>query len=417
MRLTEGQINALRWGLTEQTERILVWTGGGRAGKTTGCALYLAASSVQLDPHPDRFFLIAGKTEDTARRNLVAKFGSVARQHEVPIRPPNKHEKDLGLRNTDLVINGHPTIIAGANDVAAQDRIQGMTIVRAVADEAMLMPKNFLMQLVVRLSLDESRMIVNLNKQAPSAWIKQEWIDTGIAAQLDSHTSENHAISQNTIDFYDRSLTGHYRERMLANEWTSETGLVVPRLNLVAQTPPGPPSAVVVGVDFGISNPTAAIWVGRWPAGWFAFDEYAAGADLGQTLTVAAHARNVVRRLPDSDFVLDPSAAALRIEMLNLKIGQRGQNTPRVHTGRKEPRYAFACINAATERGKLFVVESACPGLVAEQQSVEWDILAANRGEDKATHGGHRQDGFRYAVAHVLPLQQESLFARKDPNI
>ena len=108
-----------------------------------------------------------------------------------------------------------------ASDQAAAKSLQGITLRGALTDEVLLYPRNFLMQLIARFSLDNPFWLMTANKEDPNHWIKTEWIDAGLVNVFESTTDDNPHISQEARKWHDL-LTGHFRERMLSNEWSSE---------------------------------------------------------------------------------------------------------------------------------------------------------------------------------------------------
>ena len=280
MRLNEKQKNALRFIYSDK--KLLIWAGSVRSGKTYGVAVL---TLIQASSFSGQSFLIAGKTSSAVYRNVIPYMVDFCRFYGI--------DHALYRSKGELHVEDNVFYIFGADNEASQDKIQGMTIAGGILDEAPLMPESFVNQAMARMSVAGSKMIMTLNKTSPNHWIKKNWVDRigdikGVL--IESTIDDNPDIPQETIDFYDALYTGHYKARFIDNQWSGVSGLVYPKYKTYVETGEKTHSNVVVSVDFGITNPTAALYFSEGKV----FDEY---YYTGQGRSARGHAVEILREI------------------------------------------------------------------------------------------------------------------------
>ena len=130
---------------------MIIADGSIRSGKTIAMICSFLMFSMNTFENTD--FIVAGKTISALKRNVVnpmlriiAAFGWSYRYN----------------RGGNYITVGTNTFyLFGASSEAAQDVLQGMTAGGAFADEAALMPKSFIEQMIGRCSLEDARIFMN----------------------------------------------------------------------------------------------------------------------------------------------------------------------------------------------------------------------------------------------------------------
>ena len=390
LQLTRGQRDAVRWLLRDSsaTDRVLVWLGGIRAGKSAGAALVLLLHAVAFrDAGGER--VVVGRTVDTAWRNVVRPLHTWATALGLDVR---------GRFGTPTFsISGDIWHVFGGYDDRVQGVVQGMTIGTVGIDEYPLIPEALVQQLIARCSLDESRMVMTANKEGPDHW-SMIWLNEDAARLglkvIDSDTTENHVISDATLDFYGDHLRGYHKERMLGNVSVARAGMVVPRVKLV-DVDVTQARRVVAGVDFGMSNPTVAVYLAQVEGQWVVVGEYVHSARSDVRL-VGTMVNEMIEWGRVDEWFVDPSAPHVVAEFRHRWKRARG--------ARNDIDLGVVSINDGFESGILAVQRGAAPQLVRCLARLVWRPEAQDRGLDEPMKGSRDPfDALRYAVVGVIP--------------
>lgn len=223
---TEAQSAALE--VIREAEKPVAWLGSIRAGKTVGACMALVERMENFPGH----YVIGCYTYKNFDRNLQ--------------EPLTQHLKDCGYKykltktypyKLEVSKLKSTVWVFSANNATSQNSLQGMTARGALLDEVLLLPRNFIMQIVGRISMDHPMMLMTANKSSPSHWIKTEWIDKGKVIQINSSSDDNPHISEIARGWHRDLITGFYGESMLGNEWASEFNAIVADLNVVERLP------------------------------------------------------------------------------------------------------------------------------------------------------------------------------------
>lgn len=295
----------------------------------------------------------------------------------------------LNRSQQSMNVGGSTFYIFGANNEAAQDKIQGMTARGALLDEALLMPKSFVIQAIGRCSMPDSRILMTMNKGNPNHWLKKEFIDEDRVLLLESKLSDNPHIANEAVDMYNAMFTGHYKARMIDNLWSAATGQIFPTPLTAKEIPHG--GSKVIAIDPAQSGTTAALlFVRAKDGGWVIAGEY---YETGEK-TPADHARDIASLAPEADFLIDPSGVNLRqaLQILGCRVSNSNND---VASGIQ---YAQSALRA----GRIRVFHA--PNLLAEIGGYVWDEKAAMQGEDKPVkQRDHACDALRYFARRYCP--------------
>ena len=382
--LTPTQKLVIRWALTPapKAPRVFIMEGSVRSGKTRAAVNGAYAHSRRW---PGGYRPLVGATREVANGTMAPRLAELAGADGIVLEPREVAER--------YVTGGSVWSIVGAPTRVAQNVLQGRTIAFGILDEAGLLPRRVVTQALARLSDDRSKLVLTLNPENPAHWLNEYLLERDIPAVV-RHVplTENHALSQNTRDFYDVVFEGVDHERYVSGNWVARYGLVYPA-PVFADPPNQSPAEITVGIDYGAATPTAAVWLARYsghPERYFVIDEYEHdGSSSRAPRTLAEHCDEIMRRYPlAGPPVIDPSAAGMRIE-----LAARGVHVLRGNNAVVE---GADRVNAAFAQRRL-AVASSCRRLRRQLRTVEWDEGAAERGESKQVkRGDHLVDALRY---------------------
>ena len=193
----------------------VAWLGSVRAGKTIGAMLALWKHMKQ---HRGVYAICAASAlnrEANIMPNMIRILQDEGEAYA---------EKTWGGQK--LVTDYGQILFPLASDAGSERMIQGLTLSGAITDEVLLYPRNFVMQLIARFSLENPLWIMTANKAAPNHWIKTDWIDTGAINVFESGYEDNPHISETAINWWNTLIDGKYRDRMMNNDWASDLGMI-----------------------------------------------------------------------------------------------------------------------------------------------------------------------------------------------
>lgn len=379
MALTNIQTKAIR--LANGSQSPVVWAGSIRSGKTHGCINALIFRSQTHDPAD---YIVAGRTSTTVLRNVIIPMKKLAESYGLKAK----------LKRNDMLleIDGSKFYYFGANTEDSQDVVQGMTAGGFLLDEAVLLPKSFVMQCIARCSVADPIMLMTMNKTSPHHWLKKEMIDTGAVELIESTLEDNPYIGKQTKQMYESTLQGHYKERMLNNEWASATGRIFPDIMEVPK--PERSGDEVIAVDAAQSGTTAALLFRKInQKSWVAIKEYYYTGER----RISRHAIDIAMLSQKAKIVIDPSAASLKLELREL-----GRN---VRNGNNDVDFGIRTTQNAINNHYVRVYAKGCPNLLSEMESYVWDEKASERGIDQPVkQKDHACDCLRYFCATYTPI-------------
>ena len=432
--LTPKQAASVR--LSRQS-RIAIWEGAVRSGKTI---VSLIAWVDFILNSPPGLLLMAGRTTDTLRRNVVDPLTDLLGADQVkPVWGDGR-----------ATILGREVALVGADNQAAVSRIQGLTLAGAYVDELTIIGgprgEEWWRMLLTRMSVAGARVIATTNPGSPSHWLLDAYLANACVtitaegvverseaapAGLGLHRyrfviDDNSTLPAEYIAAVKASMSGLFYKRFIEGLWVAAEGAVYPMLDL---TPGGPHVAAagdvvptlhrrVIGIDHGTTNATHAVACGLDRDGvvWVFGECRLTDATLTphqqaerlwawvqglprfepplEALTQAEAVARAFGQMPGDDLavVIDPSAKAFR-------------NTWRAVAGRW-PRGAdnsvlagISDVSTLLGQNRLRFVDGACPHLLRELAGYAWDPAAQARGLDAPVKkDDHGPDALRYAV-------------------
>ncbi|MET0492906.1 MAG: PBSX family phage terminase large subunit [Actinoplanes sp.] len=403
--------------IAHATARINLWTGSIRSGKTIASLLrwlmYVA------DAPRGGQLVVTGKTYDTVARNV---FG--------PLMDPAITGKAASLIKYtrgagQATILGRPIEVITANDARAEGRLRGMTCAGAYGDELSLLPEAFFDQLLGRMSVPGAQLFGTSNPDNPTHWLRQRFILRAAELRLRHWhftLDDNPALDPAYVAAIKREYVGLWYKRFILGEWVLAAGAIFDMFDEdkhVVRELPAISRWISVGIDYGTTNPFAALLVGLGADGrLYLTNEWRHDSKLARrqmapveySSSVRSWLSNIDLRGGDKgvspEFVLvDPAAADFRVQLARDGLAnQAGKNE--VVEGIRTLASLFA-----TDRLRI---HASCAGLLSEIGGYSWDDHAAQLGRDEPVKAGdHSIDAARYAI-HTTRAIWWSLLRRAD---
>lgn len=406
-----------RQSIAESTARINVWHGSIRSGKTIASLLRWLLF-VATAPRGGEL-VIVGKTRDTIERNVLGPlmnpvlFGVLA-----------KHTTHTTGSNVAVIL-GRTVHLIGANDAKAEEKLRGLTCAGAYVDEATLLPEQFWNQLLGRCSVPGAQIFATTNPDSPSHWFRKKFLLR--AGELDLRQwrfqlADNPSLTKAYVDAISSEFVGLWYRRFILGDWVAAEGAIYdmwdPDVHVVGgrhdqhalphlvkpdgTTVPQMASRWWVGIDYGTTNPFAAILLALSETGVvYAVDEWRYDSKLERRqLTDAEYSaqlrawldRRLVAWGADVDFTfVDPSAASFKVQLWHDGTAGLRDADNDVIDGIRTMASALA-----TGRHK---VHARCEGLIDEFPGYSWDPKASAAGNDKPLKtDDHSLDADRYGL-------------------
>lgn len=393
------QLDFLRY----SSARVNICTGSIRSGKTI-ITLFRWIFFIRNAPKGGELVMF-GRTRDAVWRNCI-----------MPLQNPTL----FGKVSSQVVGNyGAPTVtilgrrvhVLGASDSKAEKVIRGMTVAGAYFDEITVAAEELFTQLLGRMSVDGAKLFGSTNPDNPAHWLKEKFLDRVDDLPDWKHwhfvLADNPSLSTEYIESISAEFTGLWHRRFIKGEWVAAEGSIFPMFDPATHVIPWdqvPPlqRVMAVGVDYGTTNPTAAIVLAQaQDSDLYALDEWSYSsrdnnapltdaqlADRMEAFLSTPHAPDDPRQ-PDV-FILDPSAASFRTE-----LALRGQP---VMNADNNVTYGIQTLASLFSERRLYITDR-CQRLIREIPGYAWDDKATAEGKDQPIQlADHAIDALRYAV-------------------
>lgn len=394
--------------------RLCIFEGSVRSGKTIASLL---AWLRFVREGPAGNLLMVGKTERTLKRNIIDPLVDML----------GKSRAKFVAGSGELWLLGRRIYVAGANDERSLDKIRGLTLAGTYCDELATMPESFFTMLLTRLSLPGSRLYGTSNPEGPAHWLKKKYLDrAGVHLDREGELhrfdgddrldlnrfsfqlSDNPSLTAEYVAALNQEFTGLWHRRLVRGEWCLAEGTIFdmwdPSRHVVALVP-RIWKWVAVGVDYGTTNPFAALLVGLVPDGTlYVVSEfrYESRKERRSLTDVEYSARlrawldsyrppgATVDGVRPESLVVDPSAASF--------IQQLWRDGWSPTAADNDVTDGIRTMSSLLSAGKLKVHKS-CRGFIEEMASYSWDPKKAQHGVDAPMKvDDHSIDAVRYAV-------------------
>lgn len=393
------------------TARGNLWEGAVRSSKTV-CSIMQWLKYVRTGPPGP--LLMVGKTERTLKRNIIDPISEMVGSSRCHYR--------TGAGELDLF--GRLIYTAGAHNELAAEKIKGMTLAGAYADEVTTYPESFWSMLMTRLSVDGAQWFGTTNPEGKNHWLKRDFLDRAALHLtrdgqvlrsegpdvLDLHRfsfqlDDNPNLPAAYVESLKREHVGLFYKRYILGEWVAAEGAIFDMWDddrHIVDTLPSMVRWPGLGVDYGTTNPFVGLLLGvgtdqrLYLASEYRYDSRAnrrAQTDAEYSAALRGHVRGIpalAGQHPEWT-VVDPSAASF-IEQLHR------DHWPRVTDADNAVLDGIRQVMSLIGNDQLRAHVS-CKGWIDEVSSYSWDPKATADGRDEPLkQDDHSMDAGRYAI-------------------
>ena len=355
---------------------------------------------------PDR--ILHGVGLDGINLLMGVSLGNIERNVLVPMREQFGEGMVGTIGGPDNTVNlfGQRCYCLGAEKATQKRKLQGSAVKFCYIDEAAGINPEVFEMLKSRLSFEYSECHAGLNPEGPRHWLKQ-FIDRKDLDIYRQHYTifDNPHLPQSYVEQLCREYTGVFYDRYIRGLWTQAEGLVYQTALEQAVIPDIPlfeipeHAPVWVSIDYGITNPFAALlWTIRGGAVG-AFDEYSFDSrQKGYRKTDAMLYKELkakISRYNIESIVVDPSASSfieeIRADGLFTVIPADNEVVPGIQN-----------VDNLIQFDRLKVCER-CKKAVDEFGQYVWDSKSADTKVIK--EHDHAMDAIRYFVRTIYRKQ------------
>lgn len=291
-------------------------------------------------------------------------------------------------------------------------RLRGKTLGGALITEGTLCDKEFLNEMLARLSVEGAKLFIDTNPSGPFHWLytdyitNEEMLATGTVKAFGFNFDSNLSLSAEYKDYLKESYGpgSLWYRRMILGEWCMADGVIYASFTKDRNTitpdriPAKLSQALNIGVDYGTSNPFAGMIGGQKDGVWYITREYYYdGRESGQKPdSYYATALSEFITEPLRFMYIDPSAASMKTE-LRQSPAFRTKGI-RLKDANNDVLEGIATLNNLMAAGRL-LFSTECVNALREVGSYSWDHNAQKRGEDKPKkENDHTMDATRYLI-------------------
>jgi PBSX family phage terminase large subunit len=406
--LSRKQIAAI---VGNEDARITVLEGAVRSGKTfaTNLRFFRMVSRAPATG----LILIVGRTLQTIERNILEPMADEALFG--PLAATVTHTRGASTAK----IMGREVHLIGAADARAETKLRGLTACLALADEATLLPEEFWVQLLARLSVPGAQLLATTNPGSPRHWLKTGFLDRAdnpdlSLARYHFTLDDNPSLTREYVAALKAANRGLFYKRNVQGLWVSAEGAIYEEwdedTHVVADADLPPMDRVLAcGIDYGTTNATRGYLLGlaRDPDtgrhGLYVLDEWAPTRSTDAALSKSL--REWLAERPAPEWVaVDPAAASFKLQLFGDGVGNV-MNAPNAVVD------GIRVVKSVLASGDLHV-SSTCEHLIRWFPEYAWDAKAAERGQDAPIkRDDHEVDALRYAIVSTRHLWSPYLAA------
>lgn len=413
--MSPAQVTSLR----ESTARVNLWSGAIRSGKTI-TSLLRWLIYVTSAPRGGELVVIA-RTRDSAYRNVFAPlmdptlFGEAARHVHYTSGAPTAR------------ILGRTVHVLGASDAKAEKVLRGLTCAGAYVDEVTVVPEEFFVQLLGRMSVPGAQLFGTTNPDNPAHWLRRRFLDRLIKLPDWRHwhftLDDNPALTDAYKASVRAEFTGLWYRRFILGEWVAAEGAVYDAWNPDTHVVPWatlPPMhrLLSVGVDYGTTNATSGMLLGLGQDDrLYLVDEWRYDPAQAQIRLTDAQLSSQLRAWmeqphlparpgyaePRPEWVcVDPAAASFKVQL-------HSDGVSSVTDADNDVAYGIRTVASLLAGGQLLVSDR-CTGWLDEVAGYSWDPKQTEKGRDAPIKtADHSLDAGRYAITTTETLWRRSI--------
>lgn len=383
-----------------------VWNfahGSVRSGKTV-CVIYKYLDFVRSSEGGQHW--ITGHSSSTVYDNVIRPV------FEAPELNFFRHFCTWTPGKKILTLGDKRIGVLGAKDEGAIGAIQGKTFDSCMADEITLYPENVIQMITTRLSNPQSRFYATMNPVQPSHIVKK-WIDMGVAGDkniysLHFNIEHNPFLPESYKKMLRNTLSGLFYKRNYLGEWCLADGAIFDffdeKIHVVKRVP-RVADFYIVGIDYGTSNPFAAVMVGYCSGHlnqegvhmWVEKEYYYSPKERGRQQTNSEFADDVLEFCEGYNVkavYIDPSAESFQLELRRRQLRAIHANNDVLN--------GLQTVTRLLKDGTLTIMAN-CKNLIREIEGYVWDPAKAREGIDAPLkREDHCVDAFRYSIASYV---------------
>lgn len=308
----------------------VICDGAIRSGKTS--ISFVAYIDWLMRTYNGKEFIVMGVSVGTAVRNVIEPYMRLGYAQKRYKLDHNRSSNTLTIKQGAV---SNKIRIFGALNERSYEVILGMTAAGCFIDQVEICNRKAVETALGRCSVDGSRFFFNCNPSFPTHWFREEWIlqaDQKNALYLHFTMEDNPSLSEEIKDRYRSMYSGVFYQRYILGQWVVAEGLVYQFNNTSEYTctqeeawgwqedregniRPGY-GDWYVSIDYGITNPFAAVLWRVTPERAYAVKEYYFDSKKeNYRKTDEEHYKAVealAEDLPIQYIVIDPSATSFK---------------------------------------------------------------------------------------------------------
>lgn len=384
--------------ILHSTAKINIAHGAVRSGKSFSSLIRFGELVVTC---PNSEIIIVGNSLSTAVENVVKPLSDTLFSGYCTWQPGNRQ----------LLLGDKAIRVIGANDEGAVRAIQGNTHSLAYVDELTTIPYNFIDMLTSRLSHPWSKLIATCNPNSPVHPVKENLIDNrdkSYVYSLHFNIDDNPYLTDQIKSELRSQYTGLFYKRYILGEWVAAEGAIYAdfsRKSHVITREPHYFENYFVGIDYGASNPFAAVLIGhsnKYHPHLVVIKEYY--WDISKTYrqkTNSEYADDIERFIagyPVRAIYVDPSAESFEVELKRRRV--------RVLEAKNDVYPGITFVSDLVSNHELKVLNT-CPNTIREMEMYVWDEKKSVRGiEEPVKKNDHTCDAVRYALYSAFGVKK-----------
>lgn len=373
-------------------KRINILEGSIRSSKTT---ISLLKYAWRVKNEQESFGMMTGRTRDTIIRNCIIPLQEMLGDDVIK----------LNIGRGYCTIYGKLNWILGFNDIRSEFKLRGASLQFAYVDEITLAPKEFTMQLLGRLSHENSALVATCNPDSPYHYIKTDFIDRANDINLNLWhfvLDDNPALPSSYVEALKKEYTGLWFQRYILGLWVLAEGVVYQMFDESRHVRPPEEfnrlTRWAVSVDYGTRNSCVFGLYGidiTTNAAYMVKEFYYDSVKTGRQKTdseYAADLLNFISGYPVEAVIVDPSALSFITELKQW----RRRGIPRVLPAINDVIPGIQTVSKLLNTHRLYI-HPRCKNTIREFGAYVWDDKAVLRGEDKPMKvSDHSMDQLRY---------------------
>ena len=206
----------------ESNARKNLFEGAVRSSKTNTSLLRWAAF-VRFEAPEGYPLLMAGKTTDTLRQNILSDLETLV------------GSRNFKYNQKEGTLYGRTLLFRGADKQGSESKIRGFTFAGSYLDEKTLLDEEFCRQVGLRMSVAGAKEFATTNPGPPKHWLKLE-MDRVEAGEFTPEQyrvfhfelRDNPSLTQEYLDMLEIEYTGMWYERFVLGRWVAAEGLIYP---------------------------------------------------------------------------------------------------------------------------------------------------------------------------------------------